>query len=436
LPNAHTKNTTEMKILEWLYARMDEFGVSRSFSKIAAGTDVSKSTVKTAIDKLEENSLIDVDRDNSPFLYNKTGAGETVLEYSEKTGGVSEDQPNANQDNQIVPSVNVHDFAVEMPLKDNMITRSNRETILNDFDSMRIEGDELCGEWDRFHYRISGEKVIIYLKGEIQSKGLSAIFVKNRAIQELQKCRDWLSDNLNIRFRDDVVVEGRVISQDIAIEDHPITQLADQAGIKLTPDRFQSVDNEGNVRIKLDLSGGETGETESSMRGPESSAARLEEQDVQHLCDDLLRMADNREDWNTLWSYAEDRESIFTALSYLLSEKAQRSTGAESQLQESAEEIKQVGQELKSMKKTQESLEQKLINVEERNNAILSQVAQTLSQIEENTQEAQEREESKERSLTDEFEFTSKWIDNHGNMMGYAKELGRPMKLVDKEELP
>jgi len=33
------------------------------------------------------------------------------------------------------------------------------------------------------------------------------------------------------------------------------------------------------------------------------------------------------------------------------------------------------------------------------------------------------------------LEFSSKWVDNHGNLMGYSVELEKPVRIVDKEEL-
>lgn len=32
-----------------------------------------------------------------------------------------------------------------------------------------------------------------------------------------------------------------------------------------------------------------------------------------------------------------------------------------------------------------------------------------------------------------ELSFTSKWVDNHGNLMGYSEELAKPVKILDKD---
>lgn len=38
-------------------------------------------------------------------------------------------------------------------------------------------------------------------------------------------------------------------------------------------------------------------------------------------------------------------------------------------------------------------------------------------------------------TLSKELTFSSKWVDNHGNLMGYSTELEKPVKIIPKEEI-
>lgn len=43
---------------------------------------------------------------------------------------------------------------------------------------------------------------------------------------------------------------------------------------------------------------------------------------------------------------------------------------------------------------------------------------------------------AREQSITDAFNITSRWLHKAGHLMGWAEEIGRPVKLVDAEDLP
>lgn len=97
------------------------------------------------------------------------------------------------------------------------------------------------------------------------------------------------------------------------------------------------------------------------------------EDDVDFIKRELYEyLIDNKEAWRAVKEYSEDRDIIFSALAYLLKkEKEHQETGVA----------------------------------------------------------------SREAKVTSVLDFDSKWTDRWGNLMGYAPELGKPIKLMDSEEL-
>lgn len=309
--------------------------MSLSYSAMASETSYTKSGVRHPIEKLNKLGFLDVDDDVSPFLYTKTRAGQAIVQSSEKSGGVSRSelhgQLHGSDSEDSGVTSNVHDLAYELPLsEDTYILRKNTETILKKYRQILEydeESEQYYGDWDRFHFRISGDKVVIYQRGE--EYGVNPTYIKNQAIEDMERCREWLSENLNLKFQDHRVIQGRVMSQDLALEDHPVVRAATNAGFDVKAENFHVKDSEGNVRFKLDQSHGEDGELESSMRGQYSSDARMEESDIQNELDDLLWKAENREEWEKVKKYGKDREAIFSAISILLQRELKESESSE-----------------------------------------------------------------------------------------------------------
>ncbi len=378
---------SDLQLLSWFYDEMSSGLLSRSYKGIADENGLSKKGVKGAVERLESAGFLRVERGATPFVYKKTRPGQAVTELE---GGVG-NTGNGVDDVSTVKS-NVHDLGVEFYLSDeSLLMERDRESLLGTFDFLGYDEDsgEYFGDWDRFHFRLSGDKVVVYRRGDEQ--GLSATYVKEEALRDVVRCREFLEDELNLRFEDGVVVEARVIGQDVSIEDHPLVIAARKAGVDVSPERFHSVDGDGNVRLKLDLSGGVNGELEASMRGPLSSDARMEESDIQRELDDILWRKENWSEWERVKMYGEDREIVMGALQYLLMKEIQEEKGTTKQDDESVLD-EEAGRDAPG--------------------------------------------DARERSITDELSVSSKWLDCHGNLMGWVEELERPMKLVDKEDLP
>jgi biotin operon repressor len=56
----------------------------------------------------------------------------------------------------------------------------------------------------------------------------------------------------------------------------------------------------------------------------------------------------------------------------------------------------------------------------------VEKLEKTVNQLEQNPQKT---------TLGRELEYSSKWVDNHGNLMGWSTELEKPVKIIPKEEL-
>ena len=365
--NAPTLKASDLQFLDWVYDEMSDGLLSRSYSNLAAEQGCGKKGIKGMVERLESAGFLKVERQATPFLYKKTRPGETLTKIR---GRVGNDGNDIQKQRTVQPKANVHDLGIEFYLSEkNMMMEKSRESILGNFDFLQYDktNGEYYGDWDRYHFRISGKKVVIYRRGE--EKGLSATYVKETALQDFVKCREFLEEELNLDFNGSAVIEGKVISQDVSIEDHPLIIAAQNAGAHITPERFNTKDSRGNVRLKLDLSHGENGELEAEMRGNLSSNARMEESDIQRELDDIFWRANNPEKWDKVKEYGEDREIIMQTLGYLLDQE-ERET------------------------------------------------------------------EPKETTVSDAFTITSRWIDQHGNLMGYVQEAGKPVKLKDSEDLP
>lgn len=296
--------TQHIDTLQVIYDKIEETDEKVSYSSIGDARDISKPTVKKHIEKLEEADCLEVDRSATPYLYLKTIAGKTVLNSATVSdSGVNDSTQSTARE----PVTNVHDLAYELYFSDrSSFKRKNKETLLKTYQDILgydEETKEFYGDWDRFHFRISGDKVVIYERGD--EKGLNATYVKNQAIQDLERCREWLEENLNLEFDTERVIQGKVISQDVAIEDHPLVQAAENSDLHITPDRFHSSSEHGAISMVLDKSHGEKGELESSMRGKFSGNGRLEETAIQRELDWIVRRAANPEVVEELWNFGE-----------------------------------------------------------------------------------------------------------------------------------
>lgn len=298
-----------IKTLQEIYSRIDEPNKSTSYSKLSEALDISKPTVKNHIEKLEQADCLEVDRSATPYLYLKTTAGKTVL----NSATVSESGVNdSSQSTAREPVTNVHDLAYELYFSDrNSFKKKNKETLLKTYQDILgydEETKEFYGDWDRFHFRISGDKVVIYERGK--EEGLNATYVKNQAIQDLERCKEWLEENLNLEFDSHRVIQGKVISQDVAIEDHPLVQAAENSDLEIKPDKFHSSSEHGEISMVLDKSHGEKGELESMMRGKFSGNGRLEETAIQRELDWIVRRAANPEVVEKLWDFGKKLTEI------------------------------------------------------------------------------------------------------------------------------
>lgn len=263
-----------------------------SVRKISSNTDLSRYYAKQGLEELEKQAYLEVSGKNTRKTYSLTPPVERVLENS---GGVSAEKSDNSSDSGRSPQVssNVHDLAFRLPFSDEcLIAEEDRETVLQAFESLSWDQDseEFVGDWDRFHFRISGESVVVYDKGEYH--GFSPTFLKNQAARELGELREFLKEEYKLRFEDRSVIQASLFSQDVAIEDHPLVLAVRDSDLSLQR-TWVGETEEGEARLQIDVSHGEVGEVEETMRGPYSSERPFQEEHIQRELDDMARRVEN-----------------------------------------------------------------------------------------------------------------------------------------------
>lgn len=289
------------RVLRFIYSNPPE---KVSIREISESTELSDWDVRKGRDELENKAYLEVSGTNQSTTYSLTPPAENILKNSGRVTAENSHSTSHSRDVEI--SSNVHDLAYRLPFSEKcLISQEDREVVLEKFEDLSLgeNGEDLVGEWERFHFRISGESVVVYDKGEYH--GLSPTFLKNHAIQELEDLRSYLQEKYSLRFEDRSIIQASIFSQDVAIEDHPIV-----VAIKRSPEvslerKWVGEADDGDHRLQVDLSHGEIGELEETMRGPESSDKPLQEEDLQFELDDLARRVSNKRATRFLREFGE-----------------------------------------------------------------------------------------------------------------------------------
>ena len=342
----------------------------------------SYSTLHEHVSDLDSEGYLDVSGgDGRPLKMDLSRSGYQVLFESvgaqQPIGYLKESDEEGSGE---VGDVCLHNFSVKVPIKNNL-------QLADGWRERWVQGKTQRYTWDStndsyvywiedWRFRITGENVVVRLDKEIRSD--SAHRCKNIAMDEVMDALDWLESNSPVKvLRRPKDFEIHVNRQHLAIEDDPFYDLVENYS-DVSPSDVRIYDEDGSERLWLDNSNGDKHLEAGNAPGENKDFA---EDDIDFIRNQVYRFfVDGKEDWETVKQYPEDRKVIMSCLLALLN-----------------------------------------------SNVYSDQEHGT------NTEGTSGL---RERTISDEFSVTSKWVDSHGNLMGWVEEAGKPVKLVDKEEMP
>lgn len=255
-----------------------------SVRKISDATDLTRYKVEDGLEELQEKHFLKVSGSNRSKQYDLTPPAELALE---KSGGVCAQKSDSSQSKESESSIDLearlHNLSFVLPLhEDNYIKWENKERVLSelgDILEVRPESKEFFLSREQYRVRITGENVVVYLRDEY--KGLDVRGLKNEAFDELLRLKEWLSDELKLRFKDYSLLDVKIRSQHIAIENHPVVMAIDQSSQVSLQSIDPVRDEKGRIRLWLDHSEG--AEIEAGNKGNPSGMRELAEDDVDFL---------------------------------------------------------------------------------------------------------------------------------------------------------
>lgn len=368
-----TESNTKTRILELIKDRE----ISGN-SKLCRILDKDKSTVSQHISELEDSGLLEVSRFNGrPNLLELTREGfREAVGSQEPKGGDSED------------GISLHNFSVKFPIRfSENLDKGWKERWAQGKTRSGGTYDPTNGSYvyflDNWKFRITGSHVIVRLESEL--RGEDASNLKDRAMREVFEARDWLQDNSPVKIeskpKDFRIWVNR---QHLAIVKDPFCELVDQYSTVDLED-VKIFDSEGTERLWLDNSNNENHLEAGNSPGENRVHA---EDDINRIKEDVYEyVIDNPEAFSEVKEFSKDRDHVYSALAYLLEKEKDR--------QETKEPVRE---EPETSEKDSKVIEG-----------------------------------SRAAKLKEFLTFQDKWIDQHGNLVGYAKEIGRQVKLLDSE---
>lgn len=431
-----------------------------SVRDIADEIEKSHTTAENHLEKLEGKGFIRVQETDHTNIRTVTDEGEDeMLKNPLDLEGVD------SSESEVDPFF-VHFFAINCNFNDKNFLPEDWRERFKEFESMKVEEhpefDRIQVKTAKWVYRLTGRSLEVRLSHEVSGSDVRQL--KDRAwdkaiegLEEFEKAMQKELGRPDFEFPKDRMTI-RIQSQHIGARRKDITKAfidhIDQNTI-WDPRKFRVEGEDEEIRIYCDASGpGGMLESESGNGGQVNGRLDTAEDDralLQDFTRDLIenpssahRIVDTPKRLDRVeQTIHEDMESVSEVkgqVQRVEQEVRSLEKGIGQQLQEVVSVVQQdslsssrVIEVLEEMSSSQKSLEEKLINVEERNNAALTAVVQELQEIKQQgvEEDSSDLVEETVEDLLEDSRFSSPGLQ-YGHLMAWDTRKQECRKILDK----